>query len=162
MFGLEFLKTIFSRVPLKWVGYKYFIQFMNAVDPKLLKSPVYNSDIKLESKFSVNYYEAKYRLQFIKNHIKALIKDKIPVSYDIYKSYHNLKSSTSKNNNSIIISQQNRLMIYYNMLYHSSNIFDITTINKKLFRFEGDDIRLVTLLFYLKEVEKRFIKKIKL
>jgi len=155
MWSLEFMHTIFSRIPLNWAGYKYYIQFMKALDPRLLRSPIYGSDIRLESNFSVNIYETKYRLSLLRAKLYQIIKTKIPIALSIYKSLRYRKKVRDKNKNDLL----KKLQYYRNALDHTRDLFDLTAIEENLFRIV-DCKRAITLFIYLGEMEKRFGNKI--
>jgi hypothetical protein len=66
----KFVQTIFSRVPLDWVGFPYFTEFMRAVDPRLLAVPLFGSTTELTSASSVRRHHAHYYL----SHNSLLVK----------------------------------------------------------------------------------------
>ena len=60
MWSKDWVKTIYEEVPLKWTGYKFFIEFMKKIDEKLLNVPIYKRhELDMTSQKSINDYENK-------------------------------------------------------------------------------------------------------
>lgn len=53
LWATKYLKTVFARVPLSWMNFSYFIQFLASINPDLLAVPIFGSRVNLRSKFSV-------------------------------------------------------------------------------------------------------------
>lgn len=151
MWSLEFIRTIFSRIPLKWTGYKYYIQFMNAVDPRLLKSPIFGSNINLSSLYSVNVCEAKYRFSLLKGKFSLIARTKMPILHKLLRRSEKIRQKDKKE-------MLEKLRDYYNRSDYAGEAFDFAVIEKKF--PEVDFNRAATLMIYLGEIEKRFGNKI--
>jgi hypothetical protein len=61
--GKMFVQAIVERIPLEWTGFKYFTQFMKAIDPRLLRTPIFGKSVHLNSKRSVSMLETKERVR---------------------------------------------------------------------------------------------------
>ncbi len=59
----DFVINIFNRIPIKWIGFDYFIQFLNYIEPKLLDVPFYKANVNVKSKMSVFKYQKIYNLK---------------------------------------------------------------------------------------------------
>jgi len=146
----SFLRAVFSRIPLTWIRYAYFIKFMYEVDPRTTNYPIYNSDINLQSKFGIFRYEIRERLnKFIA---------RTPSLFSFYNNW--FKKDTSNKGNELDHKALEKFRLYYNSVSFSSTIFDRDVIESNLFINKGDSRRLLTLLIYFKEVEERFKEKI--
>jgi asparagine synthase (glutamine-hydrolysing) len=62
MWSPDFARAVFTRVPLEWVGFPYFTEFMKALDPRLLSVPLYGSSTVLSSPLSVRRHQVRYYL----------------------------------------------------------------------------------------------------
>ena len=152
LWGLEFTRAIFSRFPLKWAGYRYFIQFMKALDPRLLQAPIYESNIRLESSASVNFYEALYRL----NLFKTTFKVKMPTLYNFYRSLRGRQRVQNKIDHDLL----QKIRYYYDKLDLAGDIFELSTIEENLVVGGRFPKVVLTLLIYLGELEKRYAAKL--
>jgi hypothetical protein len=142
----SFLRTVFSRIPLQWAGYNYFIKFMCALDPRLTKYPIYDSDINLQSRFGIFRYEIRERLN------NFIIRT--PSLFSLYK--HPLRQKRTEKDTRLL----EKFRFCYDSVSFSSTIFNREIIESNLFINEGDTKRLITLLIYFKELEDRFKEKI--
>lgn len=159
LWSKEFMKIIFHRIPLKWTGFKYFINFMQMIDIRLLRSEIFRSDIDLHSKKSISKYENNYRKQF---NWKVKFYDYMKYKYTtIIRIYRRAKKQNPKElieiDNSLLIEQFN---FYFSKLQKYHKLFNIEVVQKDIYKFGGKYNRLVTLVMYLHEVEKRFLEKI--
>jgi len=78
MWALEFVKLYANRLPSSYLGYKYFINFMRMLDTRLLEIPIFDTNINLESKKEVWWYDLKYKYTFLnKKELKLKIVKKI-------------------------------------------------------------------------------------
>lgn len=172
LWSLEFIKTIFERVPLSWVGYAYFTEFLRRIDPRLLKAPIYKKpDLDLSSYESVSNYDIrnKKRLQKVvavarreeilrwMNRPKSIIKSIFPFLYSYYISrrYPQQKSLVWEITNQ----EQERDFVLgvYKSIEFLNDFFVLDDISK----IDGTVLmRLTTLGMYISELEKRFPGKV--
>lgn len=140
-----FLQAVFSRVPLKWISYNYYIKFMYEIDPRLTEYPIYNSSINLQSRLGIFGYEmVEWAFKFI---------IRTPTLFSVYNRLHK-KKKTVKNTTLL-----EKFRLYYDSVSFSSKIFDRDVIESTL--EEGDaKRRILTLLMYFKELEDRYKEKI--
>ena len=160
MWSKDFVQTISHRIPLKWTGYKYFIEFMRLIDTRLLEAPIYNKDVNLMSGKSIDKYEADYQKGFgLKRKIRRYIKIIFPFFVKIY----NPIIGSGKQNIAPENEGKKELHLfyeYYNKLEKCKALFDIKSVEKYIYKSGGDYNRLVTLAMYLYELEKRYSNKI--
>jgi hypothetical protein len=157
MWGLDFMRAIFSRFPLDWTGYTYYVKFMESIDPRLLKVPIFKSFIHLDSKDSVEKQEIIFRnskeiLQKKLGSIKTVIRARTPFFYEAYKSLQARKMAW----NGLKEGSLNTLNAYYNKLNFTRDIFNLPML-KKYTLLCNDMVykRMLTLFIYLQEIEKR-------
>jgi hypothetical protein len=147
LWSLKFTSAILSRIPLEWTGYRYYVDFMQAIDARLRRSPIAGSRIRLTSKVWVNLYEVRYRMT---NALYVLLKTRVP---RLYRLYTWLRYRKEMQNNRQLLA---KIRDVYERLTYGEDIFDGATIRADLFSRTRDLKRLLTLLIYLSEVEKRF------
>ncbi len=158
----EFVRTIFNKIPLRWTGYKYFIDFMKKIDPRLLKSPIYNSPINLKSTRSIKHFEKEYKNSFkmikyfnyLNNTFPPLIKFYRAIKKRIKKKYVN-KSENNSN-------AKEKFEYYYNRLEKIKDLFIYQELMKYIEKTGEENNRLTTLFMYFYEIEKRFKEKIEI
>ncbi|MBN1306078.1 MAG: hypothetical protein JXA13_16695 [Anaerolineales bacterium] len=154
LWGLEFTRAIFTRLPLYWTGYKYCIQFLEKLDPRLLKAPIHGSDIQLDSKENINRYESRYRFGLLRTNLKAAL----PAPLLFYRSLRTLGRK--------LCSQKNTFQKYFSAAYYSydfaQDVFDYASIEEDM--VARRDVRLEqqvgTMLMYLHEIRKRYGEKL--
>ena len=139
------MKATVEQIPLDWTGFRFFTDFMKAVDPRLLQAPIYGNSVDLNSKWSVNLLDTKA-------HLQTWIKSFVPNAHHFYK---NIQVGTNSRN------EWKRI---------EPILRDVTcpliqsTLPQNPLKLKADNApisrRYLTLLFYLREVEKRFNKKI--
>ncbi len=60
MWSKNWIMTVYENVPLKWTGYKFFIDFLKLIDMRLLNVPIYKrTDLDMNSTESINNYDKK-------------------------------------------------------------------------------------------------------
>jgi hypothetical protein len=143
LWGTMFMRAIVEQTPLEWTGFKYFTQFMKAVDPRLLNVPIFGINVNLNSEWSI------YRLE-LKQRLKTWIKASIPIAH------HILDNIQSRMNDS---DQWKKI---------EPALRDITfpliqsTLPQGQLKMNGGNLlisrRYLTLLLYFREIEKHFSK----
>lgn len=78
LWGMMLMQAIEERIPLDWTGYRFFTHFMKALDPRLLRAPIYGNRVDLDSEQSIGLLDTKGRL-------KTWITAFIPAAHNIYK-----------------------------------------------------------------------------
>ena len=156
LWSLSFLRAVFSRIPLEWVGYRYYRDFLCSINPVLAGAPIYNSSVSLESPFSMALHEARCRSVTF---LQAFGKTRCARAYKtVYALFKNLRHQT------IFCERRETLLQefyrFYNGLSFAPDIFDPSVIREALFRMEGDSLRILTLMIYLNEVQHRYGDKI--
>ncbi len=149
----DLLHYFLNKIPGKYVGYKYFIEFLKHLNPVALDTPIFNSSINLKSKLSIQYHDFKYK--FIKN-IKQnfILKKTIGVLYRIF----NYNRNPINTNTEIKESVKN--------IYDSSKTLKVL-FNERVFKNtieDGDNYYnikpFLTTIFYIAEIENRHKDKI--
>ena len=157
MLSKSFLCTIFNKIPMKWINFNYFIDFMSQIDERLLNTPIYKSRIDLKSTKSINRYDKESKKQNgARKFIKRLVKDKLSIMVQIFEKLRG-KSEINKNNSDIFQIFDK----YYSELNKFKNIFEISSVKRFIDKAGGEHNRLITLAMYLREIEKRYSDKIK-
>jgi len=143
--GTMFVRAIVERIPLEWTGFRYFTQFMKALDPRLLQIPIFGKSVNLNSERSVSMLETKER-------VRIWLTAFIPSAHFLYKFI------------------QSRINEYDTWKEIEPIIKDIscpliqsTVPNSQLKLIKGNVLvsrRYLTLLLYLYEIEKRYGEKI--
>jgi len=149
LMGLNFVRTTMNRVPLRWIGKPYYLEFIRAVDPRLLTIPIPGSKTRLDNTFIINL---KYRLR---NNIfslsaKWLIHNNFAARFLLFRSR---KLRKKENSNS-------RIMAYKS----KTHILDFQAIEQLLSSelgksYQATSDRLLTLLIYIQEVKKHVLVK---
>lgn len=146
------MKAVFTQLPLHWVGYKFYIDFMKSVDCRLAKAPIYNSNINLESKRSINAFDCKDRINILKSTFKARF-PKLRNVYHKIRGYQIFENNTNKILN-------DKINHFYSKLYTTKDLFNINFITNDFTRLPSPfPERILTLIIYLSEVEKRYKMK---
>jgi hypothetical protein len=151
--SLPFLRIVFSRIPLNWIGFNYFVEFMKAVDPRLVQSPLFNKGVNLQSKISIKLFDIRYTYG---NLLFTFLKTRMPF---ILSRYNPWVKKEDPSNKKLLLKRYHE---YSNKVSFSSDIFDSHSIESELFTNAGDINCLLTLLIYFKEIEDRFNGKIEL
>ncbi|MDR9816995.1 MAG: hypothetical protein RJR34_09530 [Candidatus Methanoculleus thermohydrogenotrophicum] len=155
LWSLPFSRAIFSRVPLNWVGYRYYRDFLYSINPTLIRAPIYNSNVSLESPFSMALHEARCRtVTFFQAFGKSRYARVYKTAYTLFKD---LRHQTITNGRRETLLQG--FYRYYNGLSSASDIFEPSVIRESLFRMEGTPFRILTLMIYLTEVQHRYREK---
>ncbi|MBK9097292.1 MAG: hypothetical protein IPM14_04055 [bacterium] len=157
MWSKDFIKLIFEEVPLKWTGYKFFIDFMNQIDCKLLNVAIYNKEINLNSEKSIINYEKKNKSQLgIKAKIYHTANYYIPLIVNLYEKINSKITENGKTDNEIY----STFLKYYNKLEKLKSIFNLKEIQENINSLGRKYNRLTTLVIYLSEIERRYPDKI--
>jgi len=149
-----FIKIIFSRVPLRWIRYGYFIRFMKEVDPRLVAFPIFDSKIDLKSEVSIAWYDLSHRANAS---FYSLLKIRTP---SLYRLYYSLRHNFKKDHPERYEALQKTIRSYYEGAGLSRSLFDLKEIEANLFRNDYDTRRVITLMIYVRELETRFKEKI--
>jgi asparagine synthase (glutamine-hydrolysing) len=150
LWGLDFARTIFARVPLRWVGFPYFVQFMKALDPRLLRAPIFGSDTRLDSPFSVWRHQARYEATTYARPLRG----RIPWLYQYYRSFRGRDKKPAADNALLA------LLHGYDGQATLSEFLVRPVVEQAL---KGDleyyaPMRILTILLYLGEIERRYGK----
>ncbi len=152
MCGMPFMRTILSRFPNHWANPTYYVNFMHAIDPRLLDSPLYGINLNLKSRLGVwarGYYP---KLQSAQHKLAAVLpgvaragkkmifrmSPQIPVKFSLLERLYSQLGATSQ------LIQLGKIVQYLEM-----------TPDRNLW------LRVVTLYLYFKELEDRFSEKIR-
>jgi hypothetical protein len=75
LWSASFARTVFSKVPLKWIGFEYFTEFMKELDARLAAVPLYGSAIDFASPVSVRRHHRRYYMtrnnSFVKKGLRS-------------------------------------------------------------------------------------------
>jgi len=156
LWGLNFTRAILSGLPRKWVGFKYYIQFMKNIDPRLLEVPIFRSNINLMSHLSINWYETKDKI--IKSNLLKIIKNEIKRKMPFFPQWYFQKKARTKMINKEYLFE--KLYFYYNTLVSAKEVFDFNIIKKNKNLIPQDNLDcILTVLIYFNEIEQRFGNK---
>jgi hypothetical protein len=157
MWSKNWIRTIYEEVPLRWTGFKFYINFMKKIQEKLLSVPIYKrDDLNMTSQRSINNYEKKNKRQLsIKTRIKHIIKYYLPFISVILDRLTNNSSYTKEDEN-----VYNQFLKYYNKLEKVKPFFNLERISQNINYFGNNYNRLITLVMYFVEIEKRYSDKI--
>jgi hypothetical protein len=154
LMNVSSMRAFFTRIPLEWTGFDYFIKFMKELDPRLTQTPIFDSNINLQSQTGIMWYEIRYRSEKV---IVALLKTYMPSVLDFYHlRKYNYRVEDAENYSRSLEKFRNS----YQRVSFSSKIFNRDFIEVNLFRNKFDTRYIVTLLIYFKEIENRFPGKI--
>lgn len=158
MWSKNWITTVYENVPLEWTGYKFFIEFLEKVDMKLLNVPIYKrNDLDLNSMESINNYEKKNKRQLsLKTKAFHTVKYYLPFIATIYERLR-IKSSVSVNDDNDVYHTFTK---YYDKLEKSKSLFNLDKIKENIQNFGRQYNKLTTLVMYLIEIEKRYLDKI--
>ena len=156
LYSKRFIEIFLHQIPLKWINFKYFIDFMKVIDSRLLKIPIYKSEINLESIHSINNFDKKYFGHIgLKFWLKNIIKDKFSILIPIYRKIKNDTELKKENTKTFRIFYE-----YYNKLNNTKPLFDLDFIKLNIDKAGGEANRVTTLAMYLSEIEKKYEEKI--
>jgi hypothetical protein len=139
-------------VPLSWVGFHYFVEFMTAVDPRLVEAPLFNKGVNLQSGTSIKLFDLRYTYG---NLLQTFLKTRMPFLLTLYNPWVRKEDPANKKT---LLKEYRK---YYDTCSLSSAVFDSAVIESELFTNAGDLNCVITLLIYFKEIEDRFSVKIK-
>jgi hypothetical protein len=145
LWGTKFVRAIIERIPLDWTGFRYFTNFMKALDPRLLLAPIFGKSVNLNSEQSLNVLETKRRL-------KTWITAFLPIAHYFYK---NIQSRMND------YDQWERIEPALRDI--TCPLIQSTLPQDQLKKIVGNVLisrRYLTLLLYVREIEKRFSKNI--
>lgn len=153
LWGMHYLQTIYHRLPLQWTGFTYHIQFMKAIDPRLLKVPILNYPANLNSKIAPQITEAILKL---KKNTQSMIlinfmKKNAPWALTAYKKINGHKKQARLS--------PTHLKEYYQKSQLSQNIFDVEFLLRMPPMSNIISRRIITLLVYFKQIEDKFGNK---
>ena len=155
MMTLDFIKLVRQRLPLEWANFSFFISFMKLVDERLLKIPIYGSSVDLQSQESIIDFDKEYNRKnneiTFKQFLKYTAKQYVPF---LKKSYN---ANKVKKNGSLNTQFDN----YYNSLTVCKQLFNKEQVDKRISLFGNSNNRLLSLVMYLSEIEKRYSTKLK-
>ena len=159
MWSKNWIKMVSDRIPLDWTGYKFFIEFLELIDKRLLDVPIFNRrDLDLNSEQSVDAYEKKYRMSFgLKMKISLFFHYHFPFIFAIVNKIRRKDTMLASPDESVY----NDFVKYYDKLEKCKSIFNIEMTKKYIAKFGGKYNRLTTIAIYLSEIEKRYSDKIK-
>jgi hypothetical protein len=149
--SLPFLRTVFTRVPLNWIGFHYFVEFMIAVDPRLIEAPLCNKGVNLKADLSIRLFDIRYRYG---NGVLALLKTRMPFLLKIYNPWAEKENPDRRKD------LLKRYYRYWNEVSFSPVVFNPEIIESGLFKNAEDINCVLTLLMYFKEIEERYSEKI--
>ena len=151
----KFIQIVYNKIPLRWVGYPYYIEFLKNIDPKLTRISIFGSNIVLNSHFSVWKYAVKDSLRvkmyyFANNRVFQSIIGKMRTRF-----YRNTwrKAPAGK-----VDDIPKKILSYKLKLRYTKDIIDIDALIG-LPRGKHD-LRALTLLIYFHELEKKYGDKL--
>ena len=160
MWSKNWIKIIHDKIPLRWTGYKFFIEFLEMIDKRLLDVPIFNRhDLVLNSERSVDAYEKQYRKSFgFKTQLGLFLNYYFPFIFSMINKIRKKDSVLAAPDESIF----NDFVKYFDKLEKCNSIFNIEMTKKHIAKFGGKYNRLTTIAIYLSEIEKRYFNKIKI
>jgi hypothetical protein len=73
--GGRLFEMMNKRIPLSWVGFEFFTEFLKEIDENLLKTPIFGKPIDLATPESLRKFDIEYRSQKSRlNYLRAVSK----------------------------------------------------------------------------------------
>ncbi len=134
----EFIQAVRNRVPLKWIGFRYFADFIGLMNKELLNVPLYKSNIKLNSTKSLKKMDFLMRTEYKMINLMSIFNTK--------KHYVSQEKDTSTLN--LIKETYNKIQ--------NKDLFNITKIESDFHLYnEPIKVRILTLVQYVYELEQK-------
>jgi len=155
LWAKDLLSFEMKCIPPKYIGYDFFIEFMRAIDPKLLNAPIYGSSIRLNSKTSI--YKADL-INLITELIHILISNE-----RLYRFIPKIVKRKSKFKYSDICESIKRDLLEN---YTGLNILSSCLDEKSVYKYVENEYdhtalyMLLTLILYFREIENKYGDKI--
>jgi len=158
LWSLKFIRTIFNRVPLEWVSFSYYTEFLKAIDPRLLKVPIFGSSVNLGSKWSIFLNETSYNIKqkFIFFLLLFKLPSKLPKLVNLYR-VKILRRRWKKRHSQVLLEGDRKIKEYFASVPKLRQIFNLGAVQENLYGVQA--VRLLTLLMYFKEIERQYSKK---
>lgn len=143
-----------QKIPRKYIGTKYFISFMKNIDPKSLNAPIYKSKIKLQSKANILCFELSEKIDhLIRNNIVFKKFSKRFKHFLVKKTKAGFLNRESSDLILKILNTSEWVRKYLDEKY-IQQIIERSSLH--------DNLKpLMTVMLYMKEVEKKHGNKIK-
>jgi|GEM_PF-2848371 hypothetical protein len=153
MCGLPFMRTILSRFPNHWASPTYYIEFMRAIEPRSLDTPLYGMNLNLKSKIDVWLRGFYPKLQSAQHKLASVF----PTLARTGKKFFFPATSQRLLNVDLI-------KYLYLQLGLTSQLIKLNAILQYLEVTPDRNLwlRVITLFLYLKELEIRFSQKIRI
>jgi hypothetical protein len=152
MCGMPFMRTILSRFPNHWSSQSYYVDFMKAVDPRLLDTPLYGNRLNLKSKPEVWMRGFYPRLQSLQHKVAVVFPDVARAGKKLF--FRTVTPSSI---------DMDLLRDLYSQLDQTREIVHLDEIIRYLELTPDRNLwlRISTLYLYFKELENRFSGKIR-
>ncbi|MFC1489858.1 hypothetical protein ACFL6K_01480 [Candidatus Latescibacterota bacterium] len=156
LMGTEIFKYMMNSIPLEYANFSFFTNFLREIDSKGLKIPIYESEMNLESKLSVAIHDLKTNLKYHTRN--AILGNRFSNSFFVKYS----KKRRFERNNPEYMEVASKIIDIHDSLRLLNKIIEKDRIKK--FISEGYGMvnlyRLLSVLMYFKQLEKRFPEKI--
>lgn len=152
LWGKKLFTYEMKHIPSKLISYKFFIDFLLALDPRLLKVPIYGSNLRLDSHVGRSLYEAN-------THLKEIVRGN-RYTYNLYRWVTRSIGRFHRKGEEYALVTEVRRMCQDRFV---SLQFDKTAIEKFLLQSPRriEIYQLLTLMSYVAEVGRRFCRKVK-
>ncbi|NQV41387.1 MAG: hypothetical protein HQ506_03450 [Candidatus Marinimicrobia bacterium] len=153
LWTIDLYGTTLKKIPLKFATYSFFRDIMAEIDPRMLKVPIFGSSVKLESRFS-NW------LQNVWTNLYRYSRALVLTSKTLRKKLNKHRSANrDKENIDQIVST---IRDVHSRLEYFQGVIPIKGIESFMSNGYGfiNYQRILSILLYLSEVEKRFPSKI--
>jgi len=150
LWGKNLLAFEMQYIPRKMISYKFFVDFLRRLDGRLLGTPIYGSNMRLDSRVGAKLYLAKMRFievmvnnRYIPNLYKYIAR-KFHQNPKIFRSVLNEIQRLCKEK---LVSKQFDIAAVEEFLAHSPRIREV--------------YHLLTIMIYVSEVGRKFPQKVK-
>ncbi len=158
LWSLDFLRTIFNRVPLEWASFSYYTEFLKSIDPRLINLPIFGSSVNLGSKWSIFLNELNYNIKqkFIFFLLLFQLPSKLPKLVNLYR-IKLLKKKWKERHSRELLEGDKKIKKYLASVPKLRQIFNPEVVEENPNGIQA--VRLLTLMMYFKEIEQKYSKK---
>lgn len=152
MCGMPFMRAILSRFPNHWSSQSYYVDFMRAIDPRLLDTPLYGNQLDLKSRPEVWVRSFYPKLQSLQHKVAVVFPYVARAGKKLF-----FRTVTPSSIDTAL------LHYLYSQLGPTREIVHLDNIIRYLELTPDRNLwlRVATLYLYFKELENRFSGKIR-
>jgi len=153
MWGKDIFEYAVSGFPSKYIGYEFFLEFLERLDPRTLTVPFYGSGLRADSALSVSYFKTKMGFKKIASDNRIFFKLAGKLKNRAVGVRRLIPSDATVADKMVRLCGESRVC---------SSVLDLISIRKFLEknRDRMQLYQLLTLVLFLRELEYRFFEKI--